>query len=224
MAYNIYIGRVVGTSNAGDDRLQVRILPYMENTNIPDDKCPLWPYFFKGQTFTSKYGEFIWTIADDEFSSGYVLGPANYNTLVENKFTSGKVLDSDKKDINFSIPSELRDNLSNFSVKLIGETLEFNNVQVTFWSDSCIHMIEKNTGGFVIAYSNGTMYIMRSDVCLFYVGGTKIMLNSKGLSMSSKEIKLQSESVMLGNNPVANVMITQSSTDTAPIASKYVKA
>ena len=85
-------------------------------------------------------------------------------------------------------------------------------------------MIEKNTGGFVIAYSNGTMYIMRSDVCLFYVGGTKIMLNSKGLSMSSKEIKLQSESVMLGNNPVANVMITQSSTDTAPIASKYVKA
>lgn len=224
MGYNIYIGKVVGVSNPGDDRLQVRILPHMENTNIPDNKCPLWPYFFKGQTFTSKYGEFIWALADDEFSSGYILGPANYNTLVENKFTSGRVFDRDKNDTNFSIPSELRDNLSNFSVKLIGETLDFVNVQVTYWSDTCIHMTERNTGGFIIAFSNGTMYIMRSDMCLFYVGGSKVMISSKGISMASTEIKMQSESVLLGNNPTANVMITQSSTGAAPISSKYVKA
>ena len=50
MSYGIYIAQVVGVANSGDDRLQVRVLPQMQNyMTLPDDQCPKWSFFFIGR-------------------------------------------------------------------------------------------------------------------------------------------------------------------------------
>lgn len=224
MSYGIYIAKVVGVSTETDDRLQVRVLPQMDDNSIPDNKCPLWPYFFKNETFTGKNNELVWVICDEEFSSGYILGIANYNTVVENDYVSGKVYSNDSKNTNFSIPKDLKKSFSNYVLSLTGTSLDYNNVRVTYWSDSCIHLLERSTGGTIIAFSIGTVFVLRPNCCLFSIGGNTLMIDDKGISMKGDKINLQSANVNLGDNPTGSVAVTLSSTDTAIVASKYVKA
>lgn len=223
--FSIYVAKIVGECTKTDNRLAVRILPQMDDTSIPDSLCPRWPFFFRDQVLTGAYGDLVWVICDNEFSSGYIMGEANYNTYVENNFVSGKVNSTDKKDTNFSIPEKLIEKVSDVLVNLKSEILSLSNVKVTFWNDTCIHFIERSSGGVFIAFYTGTIYIFRSDEMIMKIGQSCIKLNSDGFSVTGQNnINLQSKYVGLGLEPSGQVLVTDGADATVSKISNNVRA
>lgn len=223
MNCEIYVATIVKSRETEDDRLTVKILPQMRG--IPDELCPRWPYFFKGQVFAGSVGELVWVICNSDFSLGYVLGPANYNTYPEQKYLKEKDFETGEE-VNLSIPyDDLIYKIEKASGELIGQQISLQNVEVVFWNERSIHFIERSTGGFIIAYSTGSLLIMRPDAFVASINGKNtIKLDSLGFSVSGEAIKLESEEVGLGKSPSGSVMITNGYKSDAALTSKYVKA
>ena len=131
MDYGFYLAEVVSVSQPKDNRLGVRVLPYMEG--IESSKCPVWPSFFKDELFTGKNGDLVWVICDDEFSLGYVFGVANYNTYpdVVDRTNSPTVYEKSTDGISLSIPTDLRAKISDYKISIDGFALSLDNVKVT---------------------------------------------------------------------------------------------
>ena len=202
MSYGIYIAQVVGVANSGDDRLQVRVLPQMQNyMTLPDDQCPKWSFFFRDEfyTGTGAANDYVWVICNDDFSVGYILGAANYTT-----YSSESTLYKQK-----SIPSDLAKAIKESIATLRGEQYSFKNLKVTFWNNDSIHFIERSTGGSIIAFRNGTLYIARPDEFAIVMGETKFtMSKQKGISLSGTSIKLGSNDVFIGNKADGKILVT----------------
>ena len=202
MSYGIYIAQVVGVANSGDDRLQVRVLPQMQNyMTLPDDQCPKWSFFFRDEfyTGTGAANDYVWVICNDDFSVGYILGAANYTT-----YSSESTLYKQK-----SIPSDLTKAIKESIATLRGEEYSFKNLKVTFWNNDSIHFIERSTGGSIIAFRNGTLYIARPDEFAIVMGETKFtMSKQKGISLSGTSIKLGSNDVFIGNKADGKILVT----------------
>ena len=202
MSYGIYIAQVVGVANSGDDRLQVRVLPQMQNyMTLPDDQCPKWSFFFRDEfyTGTGAANDYVWVICNDDFSVGYILGAANYTT-----YSSESTLYKQK-----SIPSDLTKAIKESIATLRGEQYSFKNLKVTFWNNDSIHFIERSTGGSIIAFRNGTLYIARPDEFAIVMGETKFtMSKQKGISLSGTSIKLGSNDVFIGNKADGKILVT----------------
>lgn len=202
MSYGIYIAQVVGVANSGDDRLQVRVLPQMQNyMTLPDDQCPKWSFFFRDEfyTGTGAANDYVWVICNDDFSVGYILGAANYTT-----YSSESTLYKQK-----SIPSDLTKAIKESIATLRGEQYSFKNLKVTFWNNDSIHFIERSTGGSIIAFRNGTLYIARPDEFAIVMGETKFtMSKQKGISLSGTSIKLGSNDVFIGNKADGRILVT----------------
>lgn len=202
MSYGIYIAQVVGVANSGDDRLQVRVLPQMQNyMTLPDDQCPKWSFFFRDEfyTGTGAANDYVWVICNDDFSVGYILGVANYTT-----YSSESTLYKQK-----SIPSDLTKAIKESIATLRGEQYSFKNLKVTFWNNDSIHFIERSTGGSIIAFRNGTLYIARPDEFAIVMGETKFtMSKQKGISLSGTSIKLGSNDVFIGNKADGKILVT----------------
>ena len=202
MSYGIYIAQVVGVANSGDDRLQVRVLPQMQNyMTLPDDQCPKWSFFFRDEfyTGTGAANDYVWVICNDDFSVGYILGAANYTT-----YSSESTLYKQK-----SIPSDLTKAIQESIATLRGEQYSFKNLKVTFWNNDSIHFIERSTGGSIIAFRNGTLYIARPDEFAIVMGETKFtMSKQKGISLSGTSIKLGSNDVFIGNKADGKILVT----------------
>lgn len=211
MNYGLYIAKVVGVGD--DDRLQVRVLPHMGNSNdIPDEQCPRWSSFFRERLFsgTAASNEYVWVICNEEFTAGYVLGLANYTTYIGD--------DSSYKEK--AIPSDLKDIASNALVSLQAEKLNFNNIDVTFWNADSIHFVERSSGGSIIAFRNGSLYVARPDEFIIALPNSKFIMNSNGISFSGASINLGSDNVHLGNDADANVLVTTGADGSDARASK----
>lgn len=219
MAYGIYFAKTIAVASEKDSRIQVKILPQMEE--ISDSFCPLYPHFFRDNILTGSIGEYVWVVASDDFSVGYILGPCNYNTY--SCFSDGETTDSVLFE-NYSIPASLKEKISSTIFEIDSEKYSFQNLKVTYWSSSCLHFVERETGGTIIAYSNGNIMIMRPDKFYVKIGDSKIQLNSSGVSIAGTSIKLQSEDVELGYNPVGNVNVTVGENSENSKISEYVKA
>ena len=217
MSYGIYIAQVVGAANSGDDRLQVRVLPQMQNAStLPDSQCPKWSYFFRDEfyTGTGADNDYVWVICNDDFSVGYILGIANYTT-----YTSEETLYKQK-----SIPSDLINTMKDSIATLRGEQYSFKNLKVTFWNEDSVHLIERGTGGSIIAFRNGTFYMMRPSEFVISIGDTKLTMNRSGISLTGASIKLGSKNVCLGNEPDGGVLVTTGMTGADARVSQYVRA
>lgn len=217
MSYGIYIAQVVGAANSGDDRLQVRVLPQMQNAStLPDSQCPKWSYFFRDEfyTGTGAANDYVWVICNDDFSVGYILGIANYTT-----YTSEETLYKQK-----SIPSDLINTMKDSIATLRGEQYSFRNLKVTFWNEDSVHLIERGTGGSIIAFRNGTFYMMRPSEFVISIGDTKLTMNRSGISLAGASIKLGSKDVCLGNEPDGGVLVTTGMTGADARVSQYVRA
>lgn len=210
MGYNLYLAKVVGVAIESDSRIQIRILPQMED--IPENMCPRWPCFFRDEGFTGNVNDIVWVLCDDEFSTGYILGIANYNTFVEDTFTE------------YSIPEGLQQKGKDILLDLKAETLSYNDIKIDYWDQSCIHFIEKSTGGKIIVFSSGTIYIMRPKEFIISIGKTKIAMNADGISFAGNNIKLQSDYIGLGNNPIGKVLVTTGTAADSASVSKNVSA
>lgn len=210
MGYNLYLAEIVGVPTETDSRIQVRILPQMEE--LPSEMCPRWPCFFRDEGLTGASGDIVWALCDDEFSTGYILGLANYNTFVEDSYS------------NYSISPDLKQKGKDILLNLKAETLSYNNIKLDYWDSNCIHFVEKSTGGKIIVFSSGTIYVMRPKEFIVSIGDTKINVNASGISFSGESIKLQSEYVGLGNSPKGNVLITNGVSADGASVSDFVKA
>lgn len=200
MEYGIYIAEILGSPTTDDCRCCVRILPQMSHTETK--YCPCWSYFFKDKVFVGRNGEFVWVICDNEFSNGYILGPVNNSCLRTDDFSSS------------SVSSTFWKKISDVMVSLSTQSFNFSDLDVTFWNGKCIHFTERSTGGKVIAYDNGTLYIFRGDSFLVKIGENILRINSDSISMSTgsadsdRSIALQSGNVRLGMNPSKNILAT----------------
>lgn len=218
MGYGFYLGQVVSVSSDKDNRLGVRVLPQMEG--IPDSKCPAWPSFFRDELYTGHRGDFVWVICDDEFSLGYVFGLANYNT-----YSDVSEFEKSFDGINLSIPSDLRKKMSESMISIEGVTLSLDNVKVTYWDDNCIHYIERSTGGQIIAYKSGSLYVFRQDECIIKIGKSILRLDANSLSGVSKTINMQGDYIGLGNSEsLGHVLVTNGSSSLGAYPSKTVHA
>lgn len=202
MSYGIHIAQVVGVANSGDDRLQVRVLPQMQNyMTLPDDQCPKWSFFFRDEfyTGTGAANDYVWVICSDDFTVGYILGTANYTT-----YSSESTLYKQK-----SIPSDLMKAVKESIATLRGEQYSFKNLKVTFWNNDSVHFIERDTGGSIVAFRNGTLYLARPDEFAIIMGETKFtMSKQKGISLSGTSIKLGSNDVFVGNKTDGRILVT----------------
>ena len=224
MAYSFYVAEIIEATTIDDNRLRIRVLPYMEG--IPKEKCPCYPSFFRDELYTGKEGEFVWVICNDDFSLGYVFGVANYNTYGDVTTQGGtSIFQTSKDGINLSIPESLRDTIMESSCKTLGTSLNLTNAKVTFWNDKCVHYVERATGGFVIAFSNGTLYVFRPNEIIIKIGNgdSAFRMDATNLSAVANTVKLQGE-VNLGKNPSANVLISVSGSGVSALKSDSVKA
>ena len=217
MSYGIYIAQVVGAATKGDDRLRVRVLPQMQNVEtLPDDQCPKWSFFFRDEfyTGTEKADDYVWVICNDDFSVGYILGVANYTT-----YTNDDTLYKQK-----SIPSDLISAIASSIATIRGEKYTFSNLKVTFWNENSVHFIERDTGGSIVAFRNGTFYMLRPNEFVIVMGTTKFTMNRTGISLVGASIKLESKDVCLGIEPDGGVLVTTGMTGANARVSKYVQA
>lgn len=224
---NLYLAKIVGCGKEGDNRLQIRVLPYMDDsTEIGDDQCPKWPFFFKDELYIGTYGELVWCIGDDHFNVGYVLGPANYYTNYSSSYSTAT---KNNKEVILSpsqekLLSTISNNITKVGASNMGaessDNFSMNNMKVTFWSDSCIHFIDRDNGGFIIAYSSGSLLVMTPFEFFVHINtesgkpesGPTLKLDSNGISTVGESIKLQSEDIGLGKNPMGNILTTEGTT------------
>lgn len=187
--YGLYLAKVLGVSanSENDSRLKVRVVPHMNNMEAT--MCPLWPYFFKDSMLLATTDELVWVICSNDFSMGYILGSANYNTYMDQSYEK------------YSIQKDFLDNISNIYADLKGTMISFSNMKVLYWDSSSIHLIDRNTGGIITAYDNGTISIIRSDNILFKIGNSVLDINKNGISIKADKVSIQSDNVFLGNNP-----------------------
>ena len=227
MGYGFYLAQVLETAVIDDNRLRVRILPDMEG--IESSACPLYPSFFRDSQYFGKVGEYVWVICDDEFSLGYVFGLANYNTYPDRTKVNGEsIYETGPNNEMLSIPQDLRQSI-NESVSSVEMTyLDMSNAKVEYWDGNCIHYVERSSGGKIIAYRNGTFYIMRPDAFIMKIGDSTIKVESGVISLSAAgntpSIQIQSDYVGLGKNPVANLMVNDGKSAEGAVKSDSVFA
>jgi len=191
---SIYIAKIEVPATKEDNRLQVRVLPHMEN--LPLEMLPVWPCFFKYQYISGKPGELVWCIANSEFTMGYVLGYANTYSWVGD-YTED------------SLSDDFKNKLDDFHVELRGTLLNFSDMIVTFWNETSIHFVSRSSGDHIIAFTSGTLHIVRPKEVITSVEGESIFKVTKDeIVLSAKKIRLAGE-VRLGTNPQGSVLVTQ---------------
>jgi|LSQX01.3.fsa_nt_gb hypothetical protein len=208
MQYSIYLARIEGVSSSTDSRLQVRILPDMED--LSRDYLPMWPSFFRNEMITGKPGALVWVIANKEYTMGYVLGYANFYTWKD-----------DYKDA--SIPSDLFDRIDDGAIDLRGKILNYSDTQVMFWNENTLHFIERSTGASIIAYRNGTIHSVEAGEIVAKVGQSILRITGEEIVLSSPSVRIEGE-VKLGTNPQGQVFISSGPKGNNTVPSKDVWA
>ena len=199
MNCKVYLAEVVGTAIAGNTRLQVRVIPDMQD--IPAEKCPVWPSFFKDKIFWFTAGSKVWVICNEEFTLGYVLGEANETTLNigSNVFKENSVSSNFLKDIN-------KDNKSYF--KSTKKDIDPVDSIITYWDEDCIHFVSKRDGSSTICYSNGSIFKASKSSMYMSVGSIVLNIDESGIALKASRISLSSPDVQLGNSNQGYVMVS----------------
>lgn len=208
MNYSIYLARIESATSSNDSRLQVRVLPDMEA--LPTDNLPWWPHFFRNEAITGKPGALVWVIANEEYTMGYILGYANFYSW------EGSYEDA-------SIPMDLFDEIDNSSIDLKGRILNYADIQVTFWNENTLHFVERSTGGYIIAYRNGTIHSVKPGEILSVVGSSILKITSDEIVVSAKTVRIEGD-IKLGQDPQGKVFVSSGTGGTNAVPSRSVWA
>lgn len=206
MKYSIYLARIEGPITNSDSRLMVRVLPEMEDIN--PDQLPRWPSFFRNELLTGKPGALVWVISNEEFTTGFVLGYANFYTWRDDYGEA-------------SIPKDLYDALDNANINLKGKVMNFADSQVTFWNENTLHFVERSSGSSIVAYSNGTIHAIRPEVVEIIVGSSVLQIKEEEIIISAKNVRIEGE-VKLGKNPQGKAFVSSGVSGQNAVASKDV--
>ena len=210
MKNEIHIAQIEGVASEGNLRLQVRIMPHMQN--LEKDYLPIWPFFFKHQALTGKQGDYVWVICNEEFTTGYVLGYAADFTWHGNYEPS-------------SIPEDTFEKIADAYLNVRGFLISFSNIIVTHWTEETIHFIDKEKGTAFVAFTNGTFHMIRSnEVFVTVKGKSTLLITEKEIALEAEKIRLASDQVTLGNNPTGYVMVNPGRLGKTALPSKSVEA
>lgn len=208
----VYKGIIYKVLGPEDDRLQVKIIPYMKDISVDElDNLPKYPMFFKGQkitghdlyTYGDKKADFVYVLATSDFTVGYVLGLANeFETQGEAAFTGSASISSVKRYLaqRGALPSEFE---SSDIVVLI------NSVEKD--KGGILALYNYRTGDFFILNSSGTFATIQTDSVMIRAGSpsqdgtTKVNSSTIKLTADKIEIKtpfleVDSPKIVLGHN------------------------
>jgi len=203
----IYRARIVNKPDAGDDRLQVRIVPHM--IDIPEkDLLPTYPPFFKGQVVTGKTEEtdqknadYVWVAAVPDFSIGFVMGLAN----------------SYEGASKFSRSYNFKDLVQVLMKRgLVSDTLNYKDLFVQYWTDDYMEMVNFRTGDKFILQSNGNMIVMQQNQIFLRVGSgdasetadnalagvppySAIRMSRQEISIATPHLRVRASNITLGD-------------------------
>ena len=207
MKYSIYIAMIEGVSSLKDNRLTVRVLPDMED--ISGDNLPKWPCFIRNELITGKQGQLVWVIANEEFTTGYVLGYANFTTWKDDYEIA-------------SVPVDLYNALDDASINLGGKMLSYSDLQISFWNENTIHFVERNSGACIVAFRNGTIHRIKPEGVDIQVGSSIFQIKENEIIISAETLKLEGEKVLLGKNPQGKVFVSPGASGGNSVPSKGV--
>lgn len=164
----IYRAQIYKTKGPNDDRLQVRILPYM--LDIPEDELdylPIYPSLIKGKVFAG-YSEQqdgknkatrVYVAATPDFSVGYVIGLANeFEANSSSKFSGSYNFKEIKRYLNqrSCCPTDF----------------EYKDIQVI------INTFEDGTGGLMVFYNfrTGDLFAINTSGAMITLQRDKLYL------------------------------------------------
>lgn len=199
---HIYKARIVSKPDPGDDRLEVRIVPYM--VSLPTtDPLPKYPPFFKGQVivgYTEKedkeLADYVWVAALPDFTVGFVLGLANSHESRAKKYSHSY---------------NYKDLIQSLSQRgLIPSYMSYKDMHVQYWNDNVIEMVNIRSGDKYIVQSTGNIIAMEKNQIYLRVGtgdskldGEKnkfsaIRITRDELSLTSPHIRLRGKKISVG--------------------------
>lgn len=229
---HIYRARIVDNCKKNDDRLQVRIMPFMAGIK-EDDILPKYSPFFQGEVVRGKTekadgkeaADYVWVVAVPDFTYGFVLGLAN-------SFDS----------INTS-PMARSWNYQNIKQSLqrsgaITEDFDYNNLAVDFCNSSATFLqIRSITNGNIWWFSStgNVISLQEQKVYLSARNGNQsgatmsfIELKPNSIVIKSDLIDLRGKKIIMGKHgknlmgTSAKSTKTYNGTDLVPIDNVFV--
>lgn len=221
-ALHLYRALIYDNVKAGDDRLQVRIMPYMaEISGDEEDNLPKYPPFFRGKVirgYTEKDKESgmqptsVYVLANNNFTVGYVLGAVNeFNGAAAGALTSSWNYQESKASLQRAGAVPPGFDYNNIEVTMNeGGTI----VEMTSYKDA--FKIIMTSSGDIFSIQNGKIFMMaRSGAGQNGVESSYVKITPSKIECKSKVFDLsKSEAVILGHH---GLNVLGSYTDT-PVA------
>src|SRR5574344_639422 len=207
--YKANIYRILGS---GDDRLQVRILPYM--MDIPNDELdnlPKYPPFIRGRMIVGNSeiidgkdkADRVYVVCTPDFGFGFILGVANeFEGNTQSKFTGS---------YNYH-------NLSSFLSQRGAKPSDFDyeniDVEINDQGDGTGGIMEfhnRKTGDFFLVNTSGTFFTVQRDQLIMRVGSppelpggsnifSQIKMTSTNVEVSTKVFDVSATIIILGHH------------------------
>jgi len=204
----LYRARIYKKMPPGDDRLQIRVMPFLADLPNPDRFLPKWPPFFQGQVITGKteadvgqLADYVWVAALPDFSVGYVMGLAT---------GYGRAYEVFQDSINFT---SVLQGLINRGVA--SSDLRYENIQVLHRSANHLDMVDTVTGDRFTLLSNGTVFSVLRNQIYMRVGTpdsgrtdfSAIRISREEISFATPTFRVKSANIVLGDKGL-NVLAT----------------
>lgn len=205
----LYRCMCIDNGTTADNRMQVR--PDFEGCTVAVtsySKCPKFPHFFKGQTFTcrsynddAKAAQYVWVLATPDFSTGWILGPC---------YTK----QPDSLDENYKGSVSL-DGIEKFLMGrgVASTEFEYKNLCVINWFNTAqgglIIFYHRLTGDLYIMNPCGVLVTIQYDKIFLRVGGASengsavdfsaLTIDAQGFHFKSPVFEVDSKKVILGH-------------------------
>lgn len=209
----LYKARIYSSGKDGDDRLQVRVLPYMADYEVSEcGDLPRYPALIKGQIITG-YSELspnpktnmadeVFIVATSDWTVGYVLGLANrFHDCSSTPY---------QESYGFL---NIQDYLSTRGL----DAIEYEDIYVDMWNSTqdggFILMHNFKTGDVYVINASGTCIVMQADKIYLRVGSpnssdsggnsgdrSTITMTNTAISFKTKLFDVDAEDVVLGHH------------------------
>lgn len=220
--FHLYRALIHDNVKVGDDRLQVRIMPYMADIEgEEEDNLPKYPPFFRGKVIrgyteidkdSGQEATSVYVLANRHFTVGYVLGTVNeFNGAAAGALSTSWNYQEAKSSLQRAgaVPTGFDYNNIEVTMNEAGTLIEMTSYKDAF------KIIMTSTGD-IFSIQNGKIYMMaRSGAGSSGVESSYIKITPSKIECKSKVFDLsKSEAVILGHHGL-NVLGTYADTAVA---------
>jgi hypothetical protein len=217
--FQIYKAALYECLGPNDDRLRVRILPYMTELDDTElDNLPAYPPFFKGQVITGiseiDFGkencDCVWVLATADFQTGFILGKANaFGANTSQKYPYSYNYDEVKQYLSNrrALPDDF--DYEHIIIRLKTGSEDYGEEVANVASGGVIELYNYLTGDYVLLNTSGTVLCVMQHQIYARVGTpssagaggsvfSALTIKAETINLKSQRIFLDGKSVMLG--------------------------